>query len=345
MPRCVRLIDTAVVAIERQSRLMNDRTTRRQFLGILGAAGTWIMSPPALGRTSWNMRGSERGVLRIVFYTDVHAYTEWETPNALMAAADAINAHKADLVLGGGDYISDGFNATSAEVAPRWQAFMAMHGAIEAEHHTAIGNHDLVGVQPDDGSPPAVDPRSDFKRYLGLTRTYYSFDALGYQIMLIDSVRISGDEFEYHGWVSLEQREWIKEELSQFRPGKPIVLVLHIPLVTTYEAMVEGATSQVKPNRAVVNNTDVLALFEKHNLVLVLQGHRHVSELLRWRGTTFITGGAICGKWWWGPFLGTKEGFNVITLDRDRIDWEYLDYGWKARRPPRKKDKRAAPSR
>ena len=90
-------------------------------------------------------------------------------------------------------------------------------------------------------------------------------------------------------------------------------------------------SGEAKPG--VVNNTDVLALFAEHNLVLVLQGHMHVSELLRWRSTTFIAGGAVCGKWWRGPYFGTEEGFNAVTLRRDRVEWEYLNYGWRARRP------------
>jgi len=83
----------------------------------------------------------------------------------------------------------------------------------------------------------------------------------------------------------------------------------------------------------VVNNREVLELFAEHNLVLVLQGHLHAEEMLRWRGTTFITGGAVCGDKWRGPRLGTPEGFGVLTLRRDRVDWQYETINWKARRP------------
>jgi 3',5'-cyclic AMP phosphodiesterase CpdA len=311
---------------------MFGKPSRRCFLKALGAGGT-LLASPALGQIAWTIQGSERGVLRLVFYSDVHARTEWETPAALMKAADAINAQKADLVLGGGDLIEGGFNSTSGEAAPRWDGYMAMHSAIEGEHHAAIGNHDLVGALPKDGSPPTADPRLEYKRRLGLTRTYRSFDALGYRVMLLDSVRISDGEHKYHGWVSLEQREWIKEELWRLPTGTPIVLVTHIPLMTAFFSATKGTTFQAPPNRVVVNNTEVLALFAEHNLVLVLQGHLHVSEMLRWRDTTFITGGAICAKWWRGPHLGTEEGFNAITLRRNRVEWEYIDYGWDARRP------------
>ena len=82
-----------------------------------------------------------------------------------------------------------------------------------------------------------------------------------------------------------------------------------------------------------VNNVEVLELFKEHNLILVLQGHLHVNELMRWRETTFITGGAVCARWWRGPNLGTEEGFGVVTLSEDHVEWEYIEYGWEARRP------------
>ena len=315
---------------------MIGKPSRRRFPQALSASGALMASPSALGQTAWTIQGSERGALKLVFYSDVHARTEWETPAALMMAADAINAQGADLVLGGGDLIEGGFNATSGEVAPRWDDYMVMHSAIEGEHHAVIGNHDLVGALPRDGSPPAADPRLEYKRRLGLTRTYRSFDALGYRVMLLDSLRVSDDAYEYHGWVSQVQREWISEELSRLPADAPIVLVTHMPLMTAFFSATKGATFQAPPNRVVVNNTEVLALFAEHNLVLVLQGHLHVSEMLRWRDTTFITGGAVCANWWRGPHLGTEEGFNAITLHRDRVEWEYIDYGWNARRPARK---------
>ena len=83
----------------------------------------------------------------------------------------------------------------------------------------------------------------------------------------------------------------------------------------------------------VVNSREVLELFEDHNLLLVLQGHLHGEEMLRWRGTTFITGGALCGKWWRGSWHGTDAGYGLVTIRHDRVDWEYHGYGWEALRP------------
>lgn len=303
--------------------------TRRRFLIGLGAGGLSLVS---CGRASWPARGSGK-TLRLVFYTDVHARTEWETPVALAQATQAINASKPDLVLAGGDLITDGFQSSAATVAPRWDVYVKMHQGIEADVYPAIGNHDLVAAIPEDGTPPADDPRAVFRQRLAVERTFYAFDAAGYHFFVLDSIEVIGGELKYRGWIGEEQQEWLRSELSRLPRTTPLVVVLHIPLLTTFFGATKGATSLAPANRVVVNNREVLKLFAEHNLVLVLQGHLHAKELIRWRDTTFITGGAICGKWWRGDWFGTREGFNMVTLSGDRVDWEYREYGWTARRP------------
>ena len=167
-----------------------------------------------------------------------------------------------------------------------------------------------------------------------LDQTYYSFDALGYHFVILDSVKITGDEYEYEGMIWPEEMEWLKQDLSRVRRGTPIILTTHIPLLSAFFAATEGATFGAKRNRVVVNNRDVLDLFSDHNLILVLQGHLHAKEFLKWQETTFIVGGAICAKWWRGPWHGTEEGFNLLTLTGSHVEWEYIEYGWNARRPP-----------
>ena len=311
---------------------MTAQCNRRSMLRYLLASSA-VAAAPTLSRSVWASEGSKKGQLRLVFYSDVHARTEWGTPEALAAAADAINARNADLVIGCGDLITDGFQSSAETVAPRWDAYMKMHDSLNGEVHAAIGNHDLVAAIPEDGSEPSDDPRSVFRQRLRVTRTYYSFDALGYHVVLLDSIQILGNISKYQGLIDREQMEWIREDLSKISKTTPIIVALHIPLLTGFFQATEGATAAAPAGRVVVNNVDVLDLFKEHNLVLVLQGHLHITEMLRWQNTTFITGGALSGKWWRGSWLGTSEGFNLVTLRGDRIEWEYLTYGWKSRRP------------
>ena len=315
---------------------MTDRSralTRRQFVTGSVASGLLVA---ACGGTRWLPRRSGQGRLRLVFYSDVHARVEWETPLALAMATEAINALKPDLVVATGDLITDGFQSSAATVAPRWDEYVKMHEGIQADVYPAIGNHDLVAALPEDGTEPADDPRAVFRDRLRVERTFYQFDAAGYRFFVLDSIEVTGGELKYRGWISDEQQEWLRSELSRLPRTTPIVLALHIPLLTSFFAATEGSTFAAKPNRVVVNNRAVLELFRDHNLVLVLQGHLHAKELVRWRDTSFITGGAISGKWWRGDWFGTKPGFNVVTLQDGHVDWQYVEYGWTPRRPRNK---------
>ncbi len=208
-----------------------------------------------------------------------------------------------------------------------------MHRAIHGDLYPVMGNHDLVAAIPEDGTPPARDPRAIYRAKMSLDQTYYSFDAVGYHFVILDSVEVTGDEYKYRGMIWPEQLEWLKQDLSRVPRSTPTVLATHIPLLSAFHSARKGATSAAKKNRVVVNNRDVLRVMEEHNVILVLQGHLHVKELVMWRDTTFIVGGAISGKWWRGSWYGTEEGFNVITLTENHVDWEYIEYGWEARRP------------
>ena len=311
---------------------MHNHPTRRRVMQLFSAGSAFLAASPALAQTIWPIQGADRHPLRIVFYTDVHANQRGDTPMALKRAAEAINAEKPDLVLGAGDLVTGNFSSSADDVSADWDAYMDMHEAIQAsvrgDHHVAIGNHDLYAVRPKDGTPPVADPRSIFKQRLGLAETYHAFDALGYHIIVLDSVGIADDSYKYHGLISPAQLDWIRGELSHIPRDKPIILTLH--LLTAFFGAKNGMTKGAPPNRVIVNSGEVLSLFAEHNLVLVLQGHLHISEMLRWRGTTFITGGAICGKWWRGSYFGTGEGYNVLTLHQNRIEWSYQDYGWRA---------------
>jgi len=306
--------------------------TRRKFLHRV-AAWFALLAGSGSAKLAWPARGSDKGTVRLIFYTDVHARQEWQTPAALEKATAAINTNKADLVIAGGDLITDGFQNPAAIAAPRWDAYMMMHSGIQADLYPAIGNHDLVAANPVDGSTPEKDPRAMFMARTGLHRTYYSFDAVGYHFVVLDSIRVTRDRYQFHGRIGSEQIEWLKKDLTHVPRSTPIVITTHIPLLSAFYSASMGATFAAPKNRVVVNNVEVLKIFKDHNVILVLQGHLHVKEMIRWQGTTFIVGGAICGKWWRGSWFDTKEGFNLITLSGDRVEWEYIDYGWQARRP------------
>jgi 3',5'-cyclic AMP phosphodiesterase CpdA len=312
---------------------MTNSITRRNFIGTL-IGGLALLAGGCSKKIVWPARGSLKGSVRLAFYTDVHARTEWDTPAAMALAADAINARNHDIIIAGGDLITDGFQSSVAKVAPRWDAYMKMHRAIKADVYPAMGNHDLVAAIPTDGTAAADNPRSVYLDRMGLEQTYYSFTTVGYHFIIFDSIHVSGDEYPYQGIIRPRQLEWLRQDLSTIPKDTPIITVTHIPLLSSFFSASQGATFAATPNQVIVNNREVLKTFQNHNLILVLQGHLHVNEMIRWQNTTFITGGAISGKWWRGAWYGTEEGFYDIKLTGNHVESSYFDYGWKAKRPP-----------
>ncbi len=309
------------------------KITRRSFLKNVGLTSLAFTIGCIPRRTTWirSVPGGKK--LRIVFYTDVHTRTEWDTPLALQKAADSINAQEPDLVIAGGDLITDGFQSSHATVEPRWREYLKMHRNINSQVYSVLGNHDLVAAIPEDGTKPSENPRGYFLDTFDLEKTYCSFNIGGYHFILLDSIHVVGGELMYHGMIWPEQMEWLENDLRGISQDTPIVLATHIPLVTSFYQITKGTPMPAPPNRVIVNNKEVLKLFRNHNLILVLQGHLHVEEMIRFRNTMFITGGAICGKWWRGSWYGAKEGFCVITLNDNSVELEYINYGWQARRP------------
>jgi 3',5'-cyclic AMP phosphodiesterase CpdA len=97
--------------------------SRRAFLksGAVVPGAGWPLQP------AWSTEGADQGVLKMVFIADVHARTEYDTPSALARAAEAINAQQPDLILAGGDLITDGFQAMQGSVDDRLVAYFEMH--------------------------------------------------------------------------------------------------------------------------------------------------------------------------------------------------------------------------
>ncbi|MEA1886833.1 MAG: hypothetical protein U9N72_06465 [Bacteroidota bacterium] len=117
-------------------------------------------------------------------------------------------------------------------------------------------------------------------------------------------------------------------EESGVDPLAPIVISVHIPFISLKTQLPKGASDNKADIPLISNGTDVISLFGDHNLKLVLQGHLHILEDIYAVGIHFITGGAVCGDWWNGPYGDTEEGFLIVNVEGEEFTWEYIDYGW-----------------
>jgi 3',5'-cyclic AMP phosphodiesterase CpdA len=164
-------------------------------------------------------------------------------------------------------------------------------------------------------------------------KLYYSFDHKGHHFIVLDSIGITNDR-SYEGRVDEAQLKWLAADLAALPAGTPIIVSVHIPLVTAFLAYVpEPPLPPAHHGLSVANANQVLDLFAGRNVLGVLQGHTHVNETVLWKGVPYITSGAVCGNWWHGTRLGTPEGFTVVTVANGKLTTRYEVSGFKTISP------------
>ena len=299
-------------------------TSRRQFLTLLGATGlSAAISPSVFAAPSAES-------FTFLFLTDAHIQSELNAAIGTDMAFKRARNLKADFAINGGDHVFDAL----AVPKQRALALFDLYGKTEQDlglkvHHT-IGNHDVVGVYPASGLAP-TDPlygKKLFEDRLG--KLFYSFDHKGHHFIVLDSIGITEDR-AYEGRVDADQLKWLAADLAALPAKTPIIVSVHIPLVTAFNSYVPvPSTPAPHHGLSVINSDEVIRLFEGHNVLGVLQGHTHINETVLWKGVPYITSGAVSGNWWRGTRLGTPEGFTVVTVANNKLTTRYETYGFKS---------------
>lgn len=169
----------------------------------------------------------------------------------LKKAVKDTNQREPDFVLFCGDLVDHPDSAAEyANVLPVMQE-------LNAPIHYAIGNHDA--------DPQQSDYASLFKRNTGLGQTYYSFQAQGYNFIVLDTTNITAGEVTHYGMVSPAQLVWLQEELAKIKAGEPLIIFSHNPLIPG--------------DRFGVNNAgEVFHLAKDHKLLACFAAHTHCNR-------------------------------------------------------------------
>jgi 3',5'-cyclic AMP phosphodiesterase CpdA len=265
-----------------------------------------------------------------VFMTDIHVQPEKNAVEGFRAAINKVNELDPDFVITGGDLIMDALGQAYGRADSLYNLYNQIIKEFKMPHHNTIGNHEIYGWYSKSGASPENPEygKNMFEKRIG--PRYHSFEHNGWLFLILDSVEKDG-KGGYQGGVDSVQMAWISELLSQTDKDTPIALSVHIPMLTTEAQVLGGATVANEPNEVITNSKEVRELFKEHNLKLVLQGHLHFYETMCVFGTNYITGGAVSGAWWEGPYLGTEEGFIVVHINGQELDWKYVDYGWEVK--------------
>ena len=261
------------------------------------------------------------------FLTDIHVQPEKNAAEGFRKAIDRVNRLQPDFVITGGDMIMDALNQRESRVDSLYSLYDSLSALIQVPVYNTIGNHEIFGYHPKSGIDPShpLYGKKMYEQRIG--KRFYAFDHKGWRFYILDSIE-KDHEGVYIGKVDSVQLEWLERDLGGVNPSTPIVVVMHIPLITVRTQLLAGSTVPNGESLVVVNSKEVLDRFADHNLKLVLQGHLHFLEEISAMGARFITGGAVCASWWNGPRLGMEEGFVMIHVKGNKFNWEYVDYGW-----------------
>lgn len=263
-----------------------------------------------------------------VFATDIHIFEQRQAPDGFRHTIEQINQQNPDFVITGGDLIMDALGEPYDTATMLYQMYDSLAATFNMPVHNTIGNHEVFGWYPQSGTDSTHElyGKKMYEKHIG--NRYTSFDHKGWHFMTLDGIGRKNDG--YIGYIDSVQVEWIKQDLAQVAPGTPIVVSVHIPFLTVWTELNYNALQANFDGVVITNGTEVLKLFDDHNLKLVLQGHLHYFEDIYVNNTHFITAGAVSGEWWKGPHLGTQEGFLKIDVKGDEFSYQYIDSGWEA---------------
>jgi len=269
-------------------------------------------------------RSNKDDSFSFVFMTDVHIRPEKNAVEGFSKAIKEINRIEPDFVISGGDQIDDALEQNFERAKLLFDLYSESVKNFKMPIYNILGNHDIFGIYEKSGikkSHPLFGKKMFVSR---LNKKTYSFDHKGWHFIILDSIDFKEDN-SYIGHVNSDRIEWLKTHLQKIDKTKPIVIAAHVPFFTIMPQL----DKRFKIEKFSINNAlEVLELFKDHNLKFVLQGHVHNYEAIYSGGIWFISGGAICGEWWDGPFHGMQEGFVKFTLSGEKFSWEYVDYGW-----------------
>ncbi len=266
-----------------------------------------------------------------VFLTDIHVQKELDADKGFSAAINKVNQLSPDFVLTGGDLIMDALGQTYGHADSLFALYTSLQQNFNMPVYNTLGNHEVFGLYEKSGISPqhAEYGRGMYLKRMDYDQTYYSFDHKGWHFIVLDAIGFT-PERRYFGHIDSTQLQWIKNDLAHIDPQTPIVLSTHIPFVSVFGQFKQGSTYGMSQGEVIVNAHEVLQQFENHNLKLVLQGHLHALENIEYKGTHYITGGAVCAEWWKGPRDGFPEGFVVVDVKDDDFEWRYETYGWQS---------------
>ncbi|MCC6699021.1 MAG: metallophosphoesterase [Candidatus Hydrogenedentes bacterium] len=267
------------------------RLSRRQFIGLIGAAGLAGCARTGLDKVA-KMDVMPGGPGRLTFASigDIHVLDARST-GIVNRAVDMINARedvRFTVILG--DLATDGqyveLNLAQTSLA-----------RLEKPRFTVPGNHDV--------NMRAKNIYGNYTKLFG--DLDWRDEEEGWLFMGIDSTNDTKSDVS----IRPDQLDWIEKQLEKTNKSRPIALMTHHPF-----------NPQTKYR--VINADEVLGMFAGHNLKLIAAGHFHGNQEEQSDGILFTTT-ACCSSTRDNHDGTTAKGFRLYHLDKDKVTTEFVE--------------------
>jgi calcineurin-like phosphoesterase family protein len=239
---------------------------RRSFLGVIATSSLAIQLP----RSS---QAAVRGLLnpvRIGVIADLHHDIMHDGITRLQAFIERMSIDEPDAILQLGDFAFP--RASNAKVIDLF------NGAHDRALHV-IGNHDM----------DAGLTRQDCMDVWGIPAPHYVRKIGGLHLLVLDGNDAGSPSYTggYASYVGDEQVAWLKAQLDSI--DGPIIVASHQPLA--------GVS-------AVDNADEIQSILgdSSDKVILAINGHTHMDEMLRVHGVTYLHVNSASYKWVGGKY-------------------------------------------
>lgn len=337
---------------------------RRNFLKTAAVGLAAGFSGQSLARANTEVHAVRKPPLRVIHMTD-HHLMDFMNERGSSRGIEAAFAHaltlNPDLIANGGDLLTHSIERPLRDVKKDARTILKMFPERGPRIINACGNHDIWGWNRKKSGASGRESlfgKNFFLEYFGEGELYRSIDLGSWTMLVLDSVQPW--ENGYQGGLDDEQFEWLEGELRSADPAKPIIVLSHVPILSAGLILQDARLGPPDDHARGVTMPKgschqdlwrVADAFWRHgNVKIVLSGHVHVDERIDILGTSYISGGAVCGSWWipreqmarratlrerdqGNPHLirtpRADPGFAVFDLYPDgKFDYEYVLFPW-----------------
>jgi predicted phosphodiesterase len=289
----------------------------------------------------------------LIFMADLHLIDNPFVKESLQKISNRINQLKPEAIFLLGDLVHEGYKCEQAEAEKKFNLANSFRKKLPASSYCVLGNNDVFGwyIPELNESTSPLYGKKMFEHYIG--PRYYSVNVAGFHLIALDDIQ--GKQVKnirkYFGWIDEPQLKWLQEDLKNVPHDNHIVILTHIPLVTSFysfigvinKAIIENSLDYQGRNASglfVANFDQLAALLKSYNKITFIAGHFHLFERGCFEGKNrqinYFICGSISSEYWKGiiknlQYLPTSfsPGMMVATCknnDFSNVEYENFDY-------------------